>query len=108
MQAEDGVGLPEEILEGTSFEKAAQLYFMFTRFDFLWSLNYLALVLINFFEVCTVTLLSIPVSVLCYFPACYIDSILLTCSLNLELVIIVSLISCSFCSETIVVLQAFS
>ncbi|KAG5597128.1 hypothetical protein H5410_038360 [Solanum commersonii] len=48
--AEDGVGLPEEILEGTSFEKAAQLYFMFTRFDFLWSLNYLALILINFFE----------------------------------------------------------
>ncbi|CAN4104961.1 unnamed protein product [Withania somnifera] len=48
--AEDGVGLPEEILEGSSFAKAAQLYFMFTRFDFLWSLNYLALVLLNFFE----------------------------------------------------------
>ncbi|XP_060189469.1 two pore calcium channel protein 1B-like [Lycium barbarum] len=50
MQAEDGVGLPEEILEGSSFEKAAHLYFMFIRFDFLWSLNYLALVVLNFLE----------------------------------------------------------
>lgn len=48
--AEDGIGLPEEILEGASFEKAAELYFIFTRFDFLWSLNYLALVVLNFFE----------------------------------------------------------
>lgn len=54
MQAEDGIGLPEEILEGSSFGEAANLYFMFTRFDFLWSLNYLALVLLNFFEVCTI------------------------------------------------------
>lgn len=52
MQAEDGVGLPEEILEGSSFGKAAQLYFVFTRFDFLWSINYLALVVLNFLEVC--------------------------------------------------------
>ncbi|XP_060190967.1 two pore calcium channel protein 1A isoform X1 [Lycium barbarum] len=48
--AEDGAGLPEEILEGSSFEKAAPLYFMFIRFDFLWSLNYLALVVLNFLE----------------------------------------------------------
>ncbi|XP_059283086.1 two pore calcium channel protein 1A-like [Lycium ferocissimum] len=49
--AEDGVGLPEEILEGSSFEKAAALYFVFIiRFDFLWSLNYLALVVLNFLE----------------------------------------------------------
>ncbi|KAF3659657.1 Two pore calcium channel protein 1 [Capsicum baccatum] len=48
--AEDGVGLPEEILEGSSFGKAAQLYFVFTRFDFLWSINYLALVVLNFLE----------------------------------------------------------
>lgn len=70
MQAEDGIGLPEEILEGASFEKAAELYFIFTRFDFLWSLNYLALVVLNFFEVCTVPLLSIPASVLFIFSAC--------------------------------------
>ncbi|KAI5652642.1 hypothetical protein M9H77_29829 [Catharanthus roseus] len=48
--AEDGIGLPEEILEQSSFGIAAKFYFMFIRFDFLWSLNYFALIVLNFFE----------------------------------------------------------
>ncbi|GAB2274794.1 mitochondrial thiamine pyrophosphate transporter [Dionaea muscipula] len=48
--AEDGDGLPEEILEQSSFETAAKLYFVYTRLDFLWSLNYFALIILNFLE----------------------------------------------------------
>ncbi|KAK9285308.1 hypothetical protein L1049_024499 [Liquidambar formosana] len=48
--AEDGIGLPEEILDHSSFERAAKLYFIFTRFDFLWSLNFFALIVLNFLE----------------------------------------------------------
>ncbi|KAJ8562294.1 hypothetical protein K7X08_011585 [Anisodus acutangulus] len=49
--AEDGVGLPEEILEGSSFEKAAPLYFMFTDFNLvIGRFNSLALVILNFLE----------------------------------------------------------
>ncbi|XP_047341814.1 two pore calcium channel protein 1-like [Impatiens glandulifera] len=48
--AEDGVGLPEQILDQPSFEAAAKHYFMFIRFDILWTLNFLALVVLNFFE----------------------------------------------------------
>ncbi|XP_019194318.1 PREDICTED: two pore calcium channel protein 1A-like [Ipomoea nil] len=48
--AEDGVGIPEEILDQSSFASAAKLYFIFTRFDFLWSLNYFALIVLNFLE----------------------------------------------------------
>ncbi|KAK6919063.1 hypothetical protein RJ641_017485 [Dillenia turbinata] len=48
--AEDGIGLPEQILEGSGFASAAKLYFIYIKFDFLWSLNYFALVLINFLE----------------------------------------------------------
>ncbi|KAK4749796.1 hypothetical protein SAY87_027245 [Trapa incisa] len=48
--AEDGVGLPEEILDRSHFEKAAKNYFAFIRFDFLWSLNYFALIVLNFLE----------------------------------------------------------
>ncbi|XP_075093195.1 two pore calcium channel protein 1B-like isoform X2 [Nicotiana tabacum] len=49
--AEDGVGLPEEILEGSSFEKAAPLYFMFTDFHLvIGTFNSLALVILNFLE----------------------------------------------------------
>ena len=50
-QAEDGVGLPEEILEGETFERSLRIYFMYLRFDLLWSLNLLALVVLNFIEV---------------------------------------------------------
>jgi two pore calcium channel protein len=48
--AEDGVGLPEEILDQEGFESSAKLYFFFIRFDFLWSLNYFALIVLNFIE----------------------------------------------------------
>lgn len=51
MQAEDGIGLPEEILEQANYENAARFYFLFIRFDFLWTLNYFALIALNFFEV---------------------------------------------------------
>ncbi|CAL5336754.1 unnamed protein product [Camellia sinensis] len=50
LQAEDGVGLPEQILDQSSFETAAKFYFIFTRFDILWSLNYFALIVLNFLE----------------------------------------------------------
>ncbi|KAK4342343.1 hypothetical protein RND71_038159 [Anisodus tanguticus] len=48
--AEDGVGLPEEILEGSNFEKAAPLYFMFNYVHLVGKINSMLLVLLNFFE----------------------------------------------------------
>ncbi|RRT56201.1 hypothetical protein B296_00037091 [Ensete ventricosum] len=50
-KAEDGIGLPEEVLNDTRFEKAAKFYFVYIRLDFLWSLNLLALIILNFLEV---------------------------------------------------------
>ncbi|GLJ17076.1 hypothetical protein SUGI_0295400 [Cryptomeria japonica] len=49
--AEDGIGLPEELIDPTKFGQAAKFYFMFIKLDLLWSLNLVALVLLNFFEV---------------------------------------------------------
>ncbi|GMP54565.1 hypothetical protein CsSME_00019699 [Camellia sinensis var. sinensis] len=57
--AEDGVGLPEQILDQSSFETAAKFYFIFTRFDILWSLNYFALIVLNFLEVSVVYVISV-------------------------------------------------
>ncbi|WOL20569.1 two pore calcium channel protein 1 [Canna indica] len=48
--AEDGVGLPEEILNDMRFEKAAKFYFVYIRFDFLWTFNLFALIVLNFLE----------------------------------------------------------
>ncbi|PIN14203.1 hypothetical protein CDL12_13171 [Handroanthus impetiginosus] len=48
--AEDGIGIPEEILDQSSFGSSLKSYLMFMRFDFLWSLNYFALILLNFLE----------------------------------------------------------
>eukprot|EP00262_Sarcandra_glabra_P018178 TRINITY_DN6452_c0_g1_i1.p1 TRINITY_DN6452_c0_g1~~TRINITY_DN6452_c0_g1_i1.p1 ORF type:complete len:795 (-),score=91.24 TRINITY_DN6452_c0_g1_i1:415-2649(-) len=50
--AEDGIGLPEQVLDldDSRFERAAKFYFIFIRFDLLWSLNLVALILLNFFE----------------------------------------------------------
>ncbi|KAG9146702.1 hypothetical protein Leryth_005041 [Lithospermum erythrorhizon] len=48
--AEDGVGLPQEILELPSFEYVTKLYFTFCKYDFFWSLNFFALIILNFFE----------------------------------------------------------
>ncbi|PWA36713.1 ion transport domain-containing protein [Artemisia annua] len=48
--AEDGSGLPEEILHLPSIETAARYYFIFIRFDIIWTLNIFALIALNFFE----------------------------------------------------------
>ncbi|CDP14785.1 unnamed protein product [Coffea canephora] len=48
--AEDGIGLPEEVLDESSFANAAKYYFTFIKFDFLWTLNYFALIILNFLE----------------------------------------------------------
>ncbi|XP_039117349.1 two pore calcium channel protein 1 [Dioscorea cayenensis subsp. rotundata] len=48
--AEDGIGLPEEVLNDSSFDRAAKLYFIYIRFDWVWSLNLFALLLLNFLE----------------------------------------------------------
>ncbi|XP_042971938.1 two pore calcium channel protein 1A-like isoform X1 [Carya illinoinensis] len=48
--AEDGIGLPEQILDQSNFQNAAKFYFIFTRLDFIWFLNYFALIILNFLE----------------------------------------------------------
>ncbi|KAF5458455.1 hypothetical protein F2P56_022482 [Juglans regia] len=48
--AEDGIGLPEQILEQSNFQNAAKFYFMLIRLDFIWFLNYFALIILNFIE----------------------------------------------------------
>ncbi|KAJ3670634.1 hypothetical protein LUZ60_008060 [Juncus effusus] len=48
--AEDGFGIPEEVLNDARFEQAVKFYFVYIRFDWLWSLNLFALVLLNFLE----------------------------------------------------------
>jgi two pore calcium channel protein len=42
-----------EILDQSSFGESARYYFIFTRLDLIWSLNYFALLFLNFFEVST-------------------------------------------------------
>ena len=49
--AEDGVGLPEQILDLSSFHSAAKYYFLYMRFGFLWAILYFALLILNFVEV---------------------------------------------------------
>ncbi|XP_050205536.1 two pore calcium channel protein 1 [Mercurialis annua] len=48
--AEDGVGLPEQILDQSSFESVAKFYFVYIQFDILWTLNYFAIIILNFLE----------------------------------------------------------
>ncbi|XP_051135328.1 two pore calcium channel protein 1A [Andrographis paniculata] len=48
--AEDGIGIPEEILDQSSFGTSLNSYLMFSRFDFLWTVNYFALIALNFLE----------------------------------------------------------
>ncbi|XP_077229756.1 two-pore channel 1 isoform X2 [Tasmannia lanceolata] len=48
--AEDGIGLPEQVLDESNFERAAKFYFIYIQFDLLWSLNLFALVILNFIE----------------------------------------------------------
>lgn len=51
MQAEDGVGLPEQILDSSNFQNYARFYFIFIKFNLIWSLSYFALIVLNFLEV---------------------------------------------------------
>lgn len=60
MQAEDGIGIPEKILDQSNFQSAARLYFIFIKFDIIWSLNFFALIVLNFFEVCYSIFFNIP------------------------------------------------
>ncbi|KAI3889973.1 hypothetical protein MKW92_037275, partial [Papaver armeniacum] len=48
--AEDGIGLPEQILDTEGYQKAARIYFIFIWFNILWSLNLFALLALNFLE----------------------------------------------------------
>ncbi|KAJ8626758.1 hypothetical protein MRB53_020065 [Persea americana] len=48
--AEDGIGLPEKVLDESIFGRAAKFYFIYMRFDLLWSMNIFALLLLNFLE----------------------------------------------------------
>ncbi|KAB5530092.1 hypothetical protein DKX38_020173 [Salix brachista] len=48
--AEDGMGIPEEILDQENFESVAKFYFIFIRFDIIWTLNYFAMIVLNFLE----------------------------------------------------------
>ncbi|PRQ49851.1 putative Two pore calcium channel protein [Rosa chinensis] len=48
--AEDGIGLPEQILDLSSFHSSAKYYFLYMRFSFLWALLYFALLILNFLE----------------------------------------------------------
>lgn len=50
-QAEDGIILPVGIFDLPNIDTSAKLYFTFTRFDILWTLNHFALIALNFFEV---------------------------------------------------------
>ncbi|KAH1222591.1 Two pore calcium channel protein 1 [Glycine max] len=48
--AEDGVGLPEEILDSPNFQNYIRFYFIFTKCNLIWSLSYFALIVLNFLE----------------------------------------------------------
>nr|AMR58851.1 two-pore calcium channel [Primulina danxiaensis] len=48
--AEDGVGIPEDIFDQPRFGDSLKSYLIFIQFDFLWSLNYFALIVLCFFE----------------------------------------------------------
>ncbi|GAU27152.1 hypothetical protein TSUD_104610 [Trifolium subterraneum] len=51
--AEDGVGIPEQLLDSSSFQSLSRYYFVFTKLDLIWSLSYFALIILNFLEVCS-------------------------------------------------------
>ncbi|KAF3643496.1 Two pore calcium channel protein 1A [Capsicum annuum] len=61
--ADDGAGIPEEILEGSNFEKAAPLYFMFNYVHLIGKFNSILLVILNFFEVISLLILSADIVV---------------------------------------------
>lgn len=49
--AEDGIGLPLELIHSKDFGERARLYFLYNSFNPLWTLNLLVLVVLNFIEV---------------------------------------------------------
>lgn len=51
LQAEDGVGIPEQILDSSRFQSSARFYFMYNKLKFIWSISYFALLVLNFLEV---------------------------------------------------------
>ncbi|KAK4484452.1 hypothetical protein RD792_007035 [Penstemon davidsonii] len=50
LQAEDGIGIPEDIFDLPSFGSSLKTYLIYIQFDLLWTLNYFALLALNFFE----------------------------------------------------------
>ena len=51
MQAEDEIGLPQDILEKENFDWELHWYSIDMRLNIVWSLNLIALILLGFFEV---------------------------------------------------------
>ncbi|CAM6101096.1 unnamed protein product [Calypogeia fissa] len=49
--AEDGEGIPTEVLEQENSELATKLYFIYTKLRYVWLLNLAVVILLNFFEV---------------------------------------------------------
>lgn len=49
--AEDGEGIPTEVLNQHNSERATKLYFVYTRLTLLWGVNLAVIILLNFFEV---------------------------------------------------------
>ncbi|GJW08834.1 hypothetical protein Tco_1571257 [Tanacetum coccineum] len=49
-QANDESGMPVEILDLPNIQTVAKFYFTFVRFEIVWTLNYFALITLNFFE----------------------------------------------------------
>ena len=51
MQAEDEIGLPQDILEKENFDRELHWYSIDMRLNLVWLLNLIALILLGFFEV---------------------------------------------------------
>ncbi|RZC47818.1 hypothetical protein C5167_040764 [Papaver somniferum] len=66
--AEDGIGLPEQVLESEDYGKAAKIYFIFIWFNPLWFLNLFSLLLLNFLEVVFLLILAADVVVYALLP----------------------------------------
>ncbi|PWA96187.1 ion transport domain-containing protein [Artemisia annua] len=48
--ANDDRDIPEEILDLPNIQRVEKFYLLFVRFDIIWTLNYFALITLNFFE----------------------------------------------------------
>lgn len=49
--AEDGIGLPISLIHSPDFGERARRYFLYNKFDPLWTLNVILLLVLNFIEV---------------------------------------------------------